>query len=188
MPIRRLFLIRHGETEGESRIRYHGKADVPLSTEGRLQMQVVAARMRGQAVDVWAASTLQRSWMSARIASDGAAVRLDADFCEVDFGRWEGRTADEIKARDPEAFEQWQNGNGAFDYPEGETSAAFGARVAAARDRLLADRGRTAAAVLHKGVIRAIVRGLTGEELERTEPELGGQVVLVKRDSGWVVS
>jgi len=151
-------------------------------------MEIVAARMRGQSVDVWAASTLQRSWMSARIASDGAAVRLDGDLREVDFGRWEGRTAEEIKARDPEAFEQWQASTAGFDYPEGETSAAFQSRVAAARDRLLADRGHTAAAVLHRGVIRSIVRGLTGEELDRAEPELGGQIVLVKPNSGWAIS
>ena len=33
-----LVLVRHGETEGESSIRYHGRNDVALSALGRAQM------------------------------------------------------------------------------------------------------------------------------------------------------
>ena len=35
MTLNRILLVRHGETEGESSIRYHGSADVALSEEGR---------------------------------------------------------------------------------------------------------------------------------------------------------
>src|SRR5208282_5591650 len=36
----RLILVRHGETEGESSIRYHGRTDVALSELGRTQMNL----------------------------------------------------------------------------------------------------------------------------------------------------
>ena len=41
----RLILVRHGETEGESSIRYHGRTDVALSELGRAQM-----RLAGRAI------------------------------------------------------------------------------------------------------------------------------------------
>ena len=42
----RLILVRHGETEGESSIRYHGRTDVALSELGRAQM-----RLAGRAIE-----------------------------------------------------------------------------------------------------------------------------------------
>ena len=39
----RLILVRHGETEGESSIRYHGRTDVALSELGRAQMRLAGA-------------------------------------------------------------------------------------------------------------------------------------------------
>ena len=189
MPIRRLLLVRHGETEGNSSVRYHGRNDVPLSTAGRLQMERVAASLRDRAIDVWAASPLQRSWLGAHIVSDGAPVRIEADFREVDFGDWEGLTAQEIRSRDAAAFEQWQASPLSFDYPGGESRADFAKRVGSGTQRLLAAAGWTAGAVLHKGVIREIVRELTGDELERPQPELGVIVFVTRsRDgSGWML-
>ncbi|MFN6195270.1 MAG: histidine phosphatase family protein, partial [Planctomycetota bacterium] len=34
--------MRHGETEGQSSIRYHGRNDVALSDEGRAQIRALA--------------------------------------------------------------------------------------------------------------------------------------------------
>lgn len=187
MRTRRLFLVRHGETQGESSIRYHGRTDTPLSPHGRDQMRLAAARLRGEVIDTWLASSLQRSWMGAQIASDGAWVRIESGFREVDFGAWEGLTADEIRARDPERFERWQSGTPAtgFDYPAGEAAAAFQSRVAAATDRLLATAGPTAACVLHKGVIRQILGRLGLDTLDRARPELGEILLVARAGDAW---
>ena len=188
MPLRKLILIRHGETDGLSSVRFYGSTDVPLSESGKAQMRRVAARLRETPVDRWVASSLSRSWAGAVIASRGAKVKLEADFREIHFGRWEGMTAEEIRATDPVRYEDWQNGAEGFEYPNGELRAAFRGRVGSALVRLLAEDARTAACVLHKGVIREIVRALTGTALDRRKLAVGELVELTRTPAGdWLL-
>jgi ribonuclease H / adenosylcobalamin/alpha-ribazole phosphatase len=173
----RLVLVRHGETVGNSSIRYHGRSDVALSELGRRQMraarQWLAARDGARGFAPVFTSPLVRAAESARIiAGDDAAEALAIeDFVEVDFGLFEGLTAEEIAERYPAEFLRWNSNRLAADfvYPEGESRAAFVARVARGTMRMLAlwhdERGRAGASALlvaHRGVIRAVVRQMTG--------------------------
>jgi broad specificity phosphatase PhoE len=171
--LRRILLVRHGETDGESSRRFHGAGDVDLSEVGRAQMRAVLGGLAGEVVDLVVASPLRRSWRSACLLAPGAPVRLEADFREIHFGRWEGRSAEEIRASDPILYEDWQAGREGFEYPNGEPRARFRERVARGLERVLAADARGALLVVHKGVIRIIVERLTGEPLERSRPGLG---------------
>ncbi len=182
--IRRLILVRHGETNGESSLRYHGSADVELSPAGIARMHDVRRSLRLDDVDLVVASSLKRSWKAARLIANGAQIRLESDLREIDFGRWEGLTREEIAASDPVAFADWQAGVEGFEYPGGEQRAAFRERVLRALGRILATRGRGALVVAHKGVIRTIVESLAGELLERERPALGEVLELVSRPDG----
>ena len=186
--LRKLILIRHGETEGQSSVRFHGSTDVDLSESGRAQMRRTGAALRHQNVELWVASSQRRSWKGAQIVSGGAQVRLEASFREIDFGRWEGMTAEEIKASDPVRYEDWQNGAEGFEYPGGEPRQDFRARVALGLSQLIAIDARTAACVLHKGVIREIIRALTGAAPDRSKPELGGVLEVTRTPTGeWML-
>jgi probable phosphoglycerate mutase len=176
----RLFMVRHGETEGESSIRYHGRNDVPLSDIGRAQMH--AARRHLESIRERApfsrafASPLVRASEGARIiAGDSIALDVIDEFAEVHFGLFEGLTADEIRERHPEEFARWNLDRLApnYTYPGGENRTAFAERVERGVDRMLEiwqSRGsrngkeRDALVVAHRGVIRAIVRKLSGAQ------------------------
>jgi broad specificity phosphatase PhoE len=181
--LRRLVLVRHGETDGESSVRFHGSSDVDLSAEGRAQMRRVAASL-GTAPDLVVASPLRRSWRGAAIAGKDARIRLEPDFREIGFGRWEGLTKQEIQARDPVLFEDWQKRTPGFEYPGGELRADFRGRVQRGAERLLAANARDALLVLHKGVIRTLVELLSGETLPPDDPGLGERVVLTRNPDG----
>ena len=171
-----LVLVRHGETEGQSSIRYYGRTDVALSDLGRAQMRAVrdALRSRAIAAGLVFASPLSRAQESARLIA-GAQPRLFTvdEFAEVDFGLFEGLTADEIRVRHPAEFERWTRDRLAPDwtYPGGESRAKFAARVECGLDRMLLtweqaayrDDG-CALVVAHRGVLRAIMRRLAGVE------------------------
>lgn len=188
MALRQLLLVRHGETNGASSVRYFGSTDVELSPAGREQMVQVGNRLAARRVDLWLASNLRRSWVAAGLVSRGAPVRLDPDLREVHFGQWEGLTREEIEARDPILYQDWQAGAEAFEYPGGEARSVFRARVGRALERILASPGMNAVAVLHKGVIREIARQLTGATLDREQPPLGGIVALTRVAGGpWIV-
>jgi broad specificity phosphatase PhoE len=182
-PLRQLVLVRHGETDGQSSVRFHGSADVDLSAEGRAQMQRVAAGLV-RVPDVVVASPLRRSWRAAVIAGKGAPVRLEADFREIDFGRWEGLTKQEIQARDPVLYEDWQRRAPGFEYPGGELRSDFRDRVQRGLERLLGNPVRDGLLVLHKGVIRTVVETLSGELLPPEEPALGGKLVVTRNPDG----
>ena len=187
----RLILIRHGETEGESSIRYHGRTDVALSELGRAQM-----RLAGRALETRHgvknftnvfSSPLVRASEGARIVAGNSPPLITIDeFAEVHFGLFEGLTADEIRERYPDEFARWNADRLAptYTYPEGESRADFADRVERGLDRMLAiwtPRDHDALLVAHRGVIRAIVRKLT-----RQEPivELGS-IHILRFDGAW---
>jgi broad specificity phosphatase PhoE len=184
MPLRRLVLIRHGETDGQSSVRLYGATDVDLAPDGREQMRRASLALGPEGHDLVVASPLKRSWRSAWIAGRGVPVRIESDFREIHFGRWEGMTREEIQARDPVRFEDWQRGGEDFEYPGGEAVAGFRERVGRGLERLLANEARSALVVVHKGVVREIARRLTGQAVGRDEPAVGEGVVLTRRPDG----
>jgi broad specificity phosphatase PhoE len=185
MPkLRRLVLIRHGETDGRSSERFHGSGDVALSAEGCRQMREAARRLAREVFDLVVASPLRRSWEAAWIVSGGAPVRLETDFREIDFGRWEGLTKEEIEASDPVLFREWQAGGAGFEFPGGEPRGEFRARVLRGLERLQASGATAALVVGHKGVIRVIAEKLLGRALADGLPALAGCVSLTRAPDG----
>jgi len=176
--LRRIVLIRHGETVGNSRERLHGSADLALSAAGIEQMRRAAASLRTEVFELVVASTLRRSWEGAQIVSGGAPIRLENDFREIHFGRWEGLTKSEIEASDPIAYRDWQAKKAGFEFPGGELRAQFRARVARGLERLQASGADAVLAVVHRGVIRALGEQLLGDPLEDATPSLGEVVAL----------
>lgn len=183
--LERLVLLRHGETVGQSSIRYYGATDVALSDVGREQVLRAAARLADERFDVVYSSSLSRAVESAKLVASDRRVHYEIDFREVDFGRWEGLTREEIAVRDPELFPIWQANLARFDYPEGEARADFRARIARGLDRLLAVPARSALVVAHKGVVRTLLELVAGETLPADEPELGGIVRVVRGADGY---
>ncbi len=175
--IERIVLVRHGETVGQSSIRYYGATDTALSGLGADQA-AAAARAIGKAngsvaFDCVVASPLQRAWRSASIIAPQRRIRLEAGFREIDFGDWEGLTREEIEVRDPEAYAQWRCEGIEFDFPGGERRNDFRARVVEGLERVMALPVRSVLLVAHKGIVRTVAERLSGETLGSEHPELG---------------
>lgn len=188
----RLILVRHGETEGESSIRYHGRTDVALSELGREQMRLAARAIHSPRAVEFAhvfSSPLVRASEGARIvAGDSISLITIEEFAEVHFGLFEGLTADEIRERYPDEYARWNADRLAptFSYPGGESRAAFAERVERGLERMLSrwtPRDRDALLVAHRGVIRAIVRKLVNRE---PVVELGS-IHILRFDGAWQV-
>ena len=187
--VRRLVLVRHGETDGQSSVRYFGRTDVELSAEGRAHMRALAVAMARDpdALDFVVASPLKRALDSAEILAGGAPVQILDELREIDFGRWEGMTKEEIAASDPVLYKDWQDGAPGFEYPNGEPRAKFRARVERGLARLLEGHAADVLLVAHKGVIRTIVEKLTGQALPKEEPPIGGHLELVRDGERWIL-
>ena len=181
----RLLLVRHGDTVGESRIRFHGSNDVALSETGRAEARRARAQVPLAGIDRMISSTQSRAWETALIIARGRPVLLESDFREIDFGRWEGLTRQEIAAQDPVLYADWEQQGAAFDFPGGEPRAAFRARVDRGLQRLMARQAEESVVVVaHKGVVRRLAETLTGEKLEAEQPLLGGVLQVTRRADG----
>ena len=186
--LRRIVVVRHGETVGQSSVRFHGSTDVALSDEGRQQMLDTQKRLVREAFDTVVASTLRRAWEGASIISGGAPVRLESDFREIDFGRWEGLTKEEIEAQDPVLFGEWQGRADGFEFPGGEPRADFRERTLRGLERLMESGATSALVVAHKGTLRTIARALAGDDADPADVPLAGYVELSRgADDQWRV-
>lgn len=183
---RRLYLVRHGETVGESSIRYHGRNDVALSDLGRQQVAALGPLLRLVPFQAVVHSPLDRARESAQILC-GQLGRLPEiveeapDLIEVDFGAIEGLSEPEIAVRLPAWYGEWKAGR-ASGFPSGETFAGFAARAQRAVDGLLARHpvGHLLV-VAHKGILRRAVAhllGLPAEGAVRLDPALGSLAVI----------
>ncbi|MGY1751120.1 bifunctional RNase H/acid phosphatase [Modestobacter sp. SYSU DS0511] len=152
-------LLRHGRTEHTPERRYSGSSDLPLSQVGRADAEAAARHLAGRGIDVIVSSPLQRTRQTAEAAAAvlGVPVEVDTDLRELDFGAWEGLTADEARQKSPLAYRRW---SGATDVrpPGGESVADVSARVARARARILERHaGKTVLLVSHVTPIKLLL-------------------------------
>jgi probable phosphoglycerate mutase len=153
-------LLRHGATELSAERRFAGRADIALTKEG-VQQAKLAARMlaRGPAIDVVVTSPLQRARRTAEAVAEatGAALVVDDDLVEADFGAWQGLTFAEAGERWPQELAAWMGSPDASP-PNGESFAMVALRVLTALDRLMeAHRHARAVVVSHVTPIKTLV-------------------------------
>jgi broad specificity phosphatase PhoE len=149
-------LLRHGEPVGGR--RYRGWIDDPLSEHGWAQMwHAVSGDTPWDSV-VTSPLARCRAFAEALAEKLGLGIDVEPRFAEIRFGRWEGRSRDELRAVDPDALRRFYH-DPLGERPEGaEPAADFVGRVSAALEELVGARaGRHVLVVTHAGVIRAAV-------------------------------
>jgi broad specificity phosphatase PhoE len=107
---RRLYVVRHGETELSARGSYSGRVEIPLSERGREQARHAGERLRGAGVDGIYSSPLSRAADTARAIAEatGAPLRIDERLIEVDYGPLEGLDRNSARERFGEPFQDWR--------------------------------------------------------------------------------
>jgi broad specificity phosphatase PhoE len=134
-----LLLTRHGMTSAGD-VMLGGQLDVPLAPQGRAEAQALARRLGGVRIDRIIASPMLRALETAQEIATGRPVEVDERLRELDYGRWEGLTAAEIDARDPELRARWEQDPATTDTPGGESCDRVAARTLSfLRDLLVAE-------------------------------------------------
>lgn len=153
-----LILLRHGKTAANLDNRYNGRTDDPLSEEGFAEARAAKAYPDIRYVYV---SPLLRARQTAGICFPNAEQIVVDGLREMDFGDFEGRTAEEMKD-DPD-YRAWVAGSCTGVCPNGESVPIFAARAAKAFCFAVNDairRGlKRAGVAVHGGVIMAVMDG-----------------------------
>jgi probable phosphoglycerate mutase len=165
--VRRIFLIRHGETAGNAG-RIVQRPDIPLSPRGEAQAVALARRLSSEGVERIVSSDLARAVGTAERVqrATGAPLAFDPLLQERNFGDVRGTPYDDL------GFDLF-----APDYAprNGETWDVFHARV----DRAWA--AVRALSVATSGTLAVVTHGLVCRSLAGRHLSLGEGVVVPER-------
>ena len=140
-----LVLTRHGATTRSEPEQHLGqRIDIPLSDAGRAAAEALGRRFEGVGFRRVVASSLLRAKETAALAVPGARIEADARLAEMDYGRWEGLTYEEIDARDRELRAAWEADPESLPCPGGESGADVARRVRAFLDDALGEAAASA--------------------------------------------
>jgi alpha-ribazole phosphatase len=196
--VTKIYLIRHGETEGAETKRYKGHLDVPLSENGIRQMERVAEYLvgatlcgcpgqthgsaptkTGRLLSSVYCSDLSRAVKSAELIAGPHGLRpvIMPELRERNFGIWEGMTFDEIREKHPDEFNAWASNPLQHSPMGGESTIEVRDRAVRAFSKIIEKHeGQNIAIVAHGGINRIMLCELLGIPLEnifRVEQDYG---------------
>ena len=161
----RVLLIRHGATVLSAEDRFAGSTDVELSDDGRVQARCLGERLAREKLTAIYASPMSRTRETAKLAASahGLAPIVEDGLREIDHGRWEGLTRNEVEARFADEYATWEADPFTFAPQGGESGLSVMARaLPVVRAIVVRHPGETVAIVSHKATIRLVLSSLLG--------------------------
>jgi probable phosphoglycerate mutase len=193
MPVTRLCLVRHGETDWNAEGRVQGQTDVPLSAAGLAQARAAASALANHDFTTIYSSDLRRVRQTADLAAQRLAlpVQLDPELRERHYGIFECLLYTEVKLRFPDHYARFLDKDPEYNFDTGESLRSFFERSLAAVTRIAsAHRGEQVLAFTHGGVLDMVYRHINGLGLS-TQREFGvpnaGLNWIEITDNGWSV-
>jgi len=180
--IRRLVLLRHGQTEYNAGSRMQGQLDTELSELGRAQAVAAAEVLAKRQPLLIVSSDLRRAYDTAVVLGERTGVEVDVDsrLRETHLGDWQGLTHTEVDALAPGARLAWRD-DARWAPHHGESRVDVARRsmpvVAELAGGLLEwgdeESDRPVVLVAHGGLIAALTAALLGIPVDNW-PILGG--------------
>lgn len=169
----RIHLVRHGATIAAEGV-YSGSQDNPLSERGKEMAKRLSSRLESHQIDAFYCSQKKRAMETSFIlakphmdakgnAGDYLCPTQIGALNEIDHGRWEGKTKDEILKEWPDEYERWEEDPYLFAPDGGENGLSVVSRAVPAMDDIIrTNMGKTVVVVSHKAVIRLIIAHYLG--------------------------
>jgi probable phosphoglycerate mutase len=169
MEATRIIAVRHGETAWNVDARIQGQLDIQLNDTGRWQARRVGQALAAEPLTAVYTSDLGRAHETARAIGDVAGISVVAHpgLRERRFGMFEGKTFDEIHQTWPDQAHYWRKRIPDWEPPEGgESLLQLRERVTRTMSDLAGRHpGNQIAVVAHGGVLDALYRIATGQEV-----------------------
>jgi broad specificity phosphatase PhoE len=182
MRIRRLVMLRHGQTEYNAGSRMQGQLDTDLSELGREQAGAAAEVLAKRQPLLIISSDLRRALDTAVALGDrcGQPVNIDTRLRETHLGDWQGMTHTEVDAVAPGARLAWRD-DARWAPHGGESRVDVAERSLPLVQELVTQQPewggdeaeRPVVLVAHGGLIAALTGALLGLPVDNW-PVLGG--------------
>ena len=157
-----ILLIRSGSTEYANQGRVQGTLDVPLSEEGRRQAELAAGQLRDQSIEALYCGPCRASQQTAEIIGQELDLRPrpNEKLRNLDHGLWQGMLVEEVKAKQPKVYRQWQEHPETVCPPEGETLQHAQARLQTVLARITKKHKSGTIAVVLNDPLASLCRGI----------------------------
>ncbi len=168
-----ILFIRHAETDLAG--TFCGHSNPSLNAKGRVQISELLLALRTEEIHHVYASDLARAQETGEAIAKARHLQCHVRpaLREIHFGRWEGRTWEEIERLDYAYVQRWLAEYPDLPAPEGESFADFKGRVISELDCLADDaKMGTTAVVTHAGVLRIVRQHLFGLSQEESMQQL----------------
>lgn len=202
-----LFLVRHATTAAsQSGLNLGQRTDAPLVEAGRALAARAGAAIRAELEAIahgelrLVTSPARRCRETAEIVAaavgrPGLEAASDPRLWEIDYGAWEGLSADACRARDPQLRAAWEADPYATSTPGGESGSDVAERAFAAlapiEEWLASEREAAAIVVSHNHVVRLRITAQLGLPMadyrRRVTADPGGYSLITLRPDGSTV-
>lgn len=182
MRVRRLVMLRHGQTEFNAGSRMQGQLDTDLTDLGRAQAVAAAEVLAKRQPLLIVSSDLRRAHETAVTLAERSGLRVEVDtrLRETHLGDWQGLTHDQVDAAAPGARIAWRDDarwaphGGESRIDVADRSRPLIAELVAGQPEWGADEpDRPVVLVAHGGLIAALTAALLDLPVD-SWPVLGG--------------
>lgn len=100
--MKKIYLIRHGETEWTLSGQHTGTTDISLTKNGKQQSELLAKRLKNHPIEKVFVSPMQRALETCKITGLADRAIVNPLLVEWDYGQYEGITSKEIHKTHPQ--------------------------------------------------------------------------------------
>lgn len=164
----KVILIRHGETDWNTKQIFRGRKDIPLNEVGLAQAKAVGISLKDIQIDAVYSSPLGRAHETAKIMAESRSleIELEEGFIDIDFGKWQGTPHEEVQEKYKNLYERWLTKPQMVTFPEGESLEDVSTRSMKALEKIIKNHpGETLVIVSHRVLNKVLLCGVLGLEL-----------------------
>lgn len=161
----RIFIVRHGETDGNQKKIYRGHWDLPLNQNGQAQVKKAGKALKSVHLDAIYTSPLKRAVQTAEAVAAHQDVEPEEDesLIDIDYGEWTKLPDAEVAEKFPEQYQQWKQSPETVLFPGGEGLPSVRARVEPALKQLAEEHpDQTIALASHRVPIKLLICAALG--------------------------
>jgi broad specificity phosphatase PhoE len=161
--MKKIYLIRHGETESNRRGIFRGRLDIPLSETGKKQSESIREYFKDIDIEIVFSSPLTRALETAETAfGQKLIIKKEELINNLDLGDWSGVEKESIRKNFPEKWKIWKKSPEKIKFPNGETLKDVYQRAELFLNKISKISKENIAVVSHRSVIKIILSAALG--------------------------
>lgn len=165
--MRKIIIVRHGETLWNKELRYQGQTDIELNETGIRQAQLLAERLKKEKISAVYSSDLKRAYKTAQLICKYHNVKIKKTkyLREIHYGVWEGMLLQDVKEKYPDILRKWWEDPQNANIPGAEPPNVFIERIRNITDKIISQTKGNVLIVTHGGPIKIMIVHLLGIDL-----------------------